>query len=100
MAGRLKQLAQDEVGMLYLDGRRLYRAWPAGKIRTLLVQNPSHNTLEREVADLAINCPHSIPAGANAFISSSFNPDTQHFRNEKGYSVYALQFYFVWDISE
>ena len=42
-----------------------------------------------------------IPEDANAYVTSDFSPETQHLKKydsgkEKFYSVYAIQFYYVY----
>jgi len=90
----LVRLIQEEhcVGV-YLDKKTPpVRAIPKEKIRTLVVKNPCLD-LHEEVQRRAKENSTFIPSNANCYVISEFNPDTQHQKEGKMYSVYAIQFY-------
>lgn len=95
---KLERLIQDEAGALFSSDRRLrsidYRL--KGKITCLVVKNPCLD-ISKEIQDTAERASTFVPEGANSYVASEFNPDTQHIINESGkkyfYSVYAVQFY-------
>jgi len=99
----LQKLTQNEFGRLCLangieiSSRNLLRS---GKIKTLVVEHPCldiYNVIN-EMSDKKSNF---IPEDANAYVTSDFSPETQHLKKydsgkEKFYSVYAIQFYYVY----
>ena len=68
-----------------------------GKIKTLVAEHPCldiSNLIDKMTDDNS----DFIPKMANAYVSSEFNPSTQHLKiipggKEKFYSIYAIQFY-------
>ncbi|MEI7718532.1 MAG: hypothetical protein WCI72_01590 [archaeon] len=79
---------------LYVSPRQVLHK---GDPNTFVVQNPCLN-ISREINERAAKGWILIPDGANSYVVSDFNPDTQHVRHdesgkEKNYSVYAVQFY-------
>jgi len=67
-----------------------------GKLKTFVVENPCidvSNEIDKRVGS------NFIPEYANAYVVSDFNPDAQGIRktenDEKIFSVYAVQFYYV-----
>ena len=91
---KLVRLIQEEgCEGVYLDRKTpQIRALPTGKIRTLVVQNPCLD-LDSEVQRRAKENSSFVPSNANCYVISEFNPDTQHLREDKAYSMYAVQFY-------
>ena len=94
----IRLIQEDGCEGVYLDRktpqmRALHiRALPSGKIRTLVFQNPCLD-LDSEVQRRAEENPLFVPPNANCYVISEFNPDTQHLRENKAYSVCAVQFY-------
>lgn len=100
---KLRKLIQDEFGNLYLSDERFIdkdNITPLGKIRTIVEANPCID-VSSIIDKRAKEFPSFVPYGANSYVASDFNPDTQHIRksnlenDEKFYSVYAIQFYRV-----
>jgi len=99
---KLERLIQGRAGRLYqTNGTELHRgrSIPIGKICTLVVQN--NTSISIAIDEMATRDSVLIPVEATAYIASDFSGDTQHVRRsnlkgeEKMYSVYALQFYYV-----
>ncbi len=99
---KLEKLTQDESGRLHRkNGDILNSKYLSleGKIKTLVVANPGID-VSNEITKMAEAKSLFIPKGANAYVVSEFNPDTQHLRksdlegHEKLYSVFAVHFYF------
>ena len=95
----LEKLTQGEDGAFYqADGRALSPEYviPKGKIKTLVVENPCID-ISSIIDEMAARKSVFVPKGANAYVASDFSGDTQHVRksglHEKGYSVFAVQFY-------
>lgn len=103
---KLEQLFQDEEGRFYhADKRPLWSIpLPVGKIRTLTLENPSD--VPHSLDGMFKRKSSFIPERANAYVTSEFCGDTQHFRSSnldverKFYSVYAVQFYDVLELGE
>ncbi len=100
---KLEKLTQDDSGRLYQDdGIKLCPRYaiPKGKIRTLVVPNPCLD-ISNVIDEMAERKSVFIPEDANSYAVSDFSGDTQHLRksdlegNEKFYSVFAIQFYYV-----
>ena len=99
---KLEQLTKDESGQLFRANKTPVRAkflLHKGKIKTIVVPNPSH-CISLIFDEMAERDSAFIPKGANAYVASKFNGDTQHVRKseesgEKIYSVYGIQFYYV-----
>ena len=103
---KLEKLTQDESGILHrADGRELHPqcAVPKGKITTIVESNPCD--IDGVIAGMAERDSVVIPKGANAYVASDWNPDTQHLRKSnlegdgKFYSVFAVQFYYASNFS-
>ena len=58
----------------------------------MVFQNPCLD-LDGEVQRKAEENPSFVPPNANCYVISEFNSDTQHLRENKVYSVHAIQFY-------
>ncbi len=97
---KLEQLTNDTMGFLYkadktrLEEGEMTRVLRAGKPLPILVKNPCLD-ISSVLDEMAEQDSALIPDGANAYVASDFNPDTQHIREGKAYSVYAVQFYNV-----
>lgn len=92
---KLERLMQKEDGEIYaLDGERIIGLGLIGTITTIKVKNPVLD-VSSVIDKLTKEGAHFIPHGANAYIVSSFNPDTQFMQDGKAYSCYALQFYHI-----
>jgi hypothetical protein len=98
----LERLRQDEDGVLFhADGRAVdhRRAYLRGKIGILVVQNICLN-ISSAIDNLTRMGSSLIPKNANAYVASDFSADGQFLRGEgdqrKVYSVYAIQFYFIY----
>ncbi len=98
---KLEKLTQDESGKLYhANGAKTIPEFtiPIGKIRTLVLANPCLD-VSNEIDKMTERNSFFIPKGANAYVASDFNGDTQHLResdlegSKKSYSVFAVQFY-------
>ncbi len=92
----LTRLIQDEEGVISYKGQFIekYKLKIVGKLTTLLIKNPCLD-IQSEIDELTEIDSFLIPKNANSYISSEFNPDTQHTRLSGNYSVYALQFYYL-----
>ena len=92
---KLERLTQDEFGYRQ-DGWRVFdgNIRPAGKIITITVPNPCLD-ISSVIDEFAARDSVLIPKNANAYVASDFNGDTQHLRDGKPFSVYAIQFYQV-----
>jgi hypothetical protein len=100
---KLEKLTQEESGRLHrADGQeiRMGYALPVGKIRAIVVANPCFD-ISQVIDKMVERNSACIPKEANAYVASDFSGDTQHLRksnsggDEKFYSVFALQFYYV-----
>lgn len=100
---KLEKLIQDEGGRLYRKDNTLIRqgyAFPRGKITTLVVANPCID-ISSVIDEMVERKSLFIPKDANSYLASDFSGDTQHLRksnlegDEKSYSVFAVQFYYV-----
>ena len=99
--GKLERLTQVECGEFKLPNGHFLsqcQVWHKGEIKTLVVANPCIS-ISQEIDAMAERKSPFIPEGANSYIVSDFNPDTQHLRRneageEKNYSAYAIQFYY------
>ena len=92
---KLQQLIQDESGHLKnQDGTALRYETRVGPLTTITVKHPVLD-ISSIVDDLADKNSAIIPRGANAYVASDFNCDTQFIKEDKAYSVYALQFYHI-----
>ena len=93
-ATRLTRLFNDERrGIATLSGR-IAHAYPVGIPITEIVENPVVND-GYVVEEMVRRESPRIQRRANAYIISNFDPGTQHVRNGRMYSVYAVQFYYV-----
>ena len=90
----IQRLIQDNGYLKKKDGTPIYGERQIGIITTLTVQNPVVD-IEAEINGLAARKSIIIPSGANAYVASNFNGDAQFIREEKFFSVYALQFYCI-----
>lgn len=100
---KLEKLTQEDNGkILDKEGHEITQKFlfQVGKIRTLVVANPILD-VSKEIDKMAEQNSCFIPQGANAYVASDWNPDTQHLRktdleeHEKLYSVFAVQFYYI-----
>lgn len=92
---KLEKLMQDEMNtFLRADGTAIKTDYvaPVGEIKTLVVQNPCLD-ISNVLDEMAKRDAAFIPSRATAYVASDFNGDTQYSRDEKMYSVYAIQFY-------
>ena len=97
----LEKLTQDELGKFFhSDGREISFAdlIPVGKIRTIVYEN--FLNISEILEEKAKRYPSFIPYGADSYIVSEFNCDSQHIKKdskgkEKAYSVFAIQFYHI-----
>ena len=103
---KLERLTQDESGLLHrADGKKLRPefAYPKGKIKTIVLANPSSDDISSVINEMTERKSAFIPEGANAYVTSDFSGDTQHLRKSdleghgKFYSVYAIQFYYAFN---
>ena len=88
----IERLIQDNGNLRRKDGTHIYWDVRVGDIMTLTLKNPVVD-IEKEINELVARKSTIIPRGANAYVVSTFNADTQFVREEKSFSVYALQFY-------
>jgi len=94
---KLQKLVQKEFGNLQKqDGTPIRDEIRVGQLRTLKVQNPILN-ISSVINELAGRSFILIPKEANAYVSSDFNFGTQFIKHKKAYSVYALQFYRIFE---
>ena len=98
---KLEKLTQDEEGILYKEGGEIVQrsyAVLTGKIKTLVVSHPCMD-ISKVIDGLVERESVFIPRDANAYVTSDFSGETQHIRKSKGqekfYSVFAIQFYFI-----
>ena len=93
---KLERLVQrDGDSALYTgNGAHVLDELRVGSMITIKVQNPLVD-LSFVIDDLAKEGRNVIPRGANAYLVSLFNPDTQFIQDGKAYSCYALQFYHI-----
>ncbi len=102
---KLEKLTQNKLGQLYLaDGKEIRdeNLFRSGKIKTLVAEHPclDISNVINKIFERKLNF---IPKEANAYVASDFSANTQHLKkddsgNEKFYSVYAIQFYYVYDL--
>ena len=99
----LERLSQDEFGKLYRSDKQnipLNDIIPVGKIKTIVEANPCID-ISDVINKMSEQNSLFIPYGANSYVASDFNPDTQHLRksnlegDQKLYSVFAIQFYYL-----
>ena len=91
----MERLTQNKDGFLYrMDGTEVRYECRVGLLETIKVKKPVVD-LGSIVNELAKSSPLTIPLGANAYVISEWNCDTQFVKDGKVYSCYALQFYSV-----
>ena len=90
----IERLIQDNGNLRRKDGTHIYREVQMGNIMTLTLKNPVVD-IQTEINELEARKSIIIPSGANAYVASTFNGDAQFVREEKSFSVYALQFYYI-----
>lgn len=92
----LERLIQQEE-KLYLNrknGTPVFQEQRIGKMITVVVH--SMVSIEQEMRQLEEINSRLIPFHANAYVASEFNADTKIIRAEKEFSVYAVQFYKIY----
>ena len=103
---KLEKLTQNKLGQLFLaDGREIHdeNIFRSGKIKTLVVEHPCLE-ISNVINEMFDKKSGFIPKEANAYVASDFSAETQHLKkdnlgNEKFYSVYAIQFYYVYNLT-
>jgi len=99
---KLEKLTQNKLGQLFLaDGREIHdeNIFRSGKIKTLVVEHPCLE-ISNVINEMFNKKSGFIPKEANAYVASDFSAETQHLKeNKKFYSVYAIQFYYVYNLT-
>ena len=98
---KLEKLTQNEFGELFFsDDREIStNVSKRGKIKTLVVEHPCLE-ISNVITEMFNKKSNFIPERTNAYITSDFSAETQHLKeNKKFYSVYAIQFYYVYGLN-
>jgi len=90
---KLEYIIEDNMHLLFKQSKKqIINYIKMGKMKVVKVPNPTIDP--SSVIDYLPKL--SIEKGANAFVVSDFNPDAQAIIDNKTYSFYALQFYYIW----
>ena len=79
---KLEKLIQNDFGEISRSGGKIVYPeflMPTGKIKTIVEANPCID-IYRVIDEMAERNSLFIPYGANSYVASDFNPDTQHIR--------------------
>ena len=103
---KLEKLTQNKFGTLSLaNGEEIRNEYifVCDKIKTLVIEHPCLE-ISNVINEMANRNSLFIPKNANAYITSDFSANTQHLKkdnlgNEKFYSVFAIQFYNIFNLT-